>query len=489
MFNDQKKYLQFVYITSDLICLAILYFFIISLFTSSTNGYFFSILSKPIIGNYCYKECLFLVLFLGFLFIPVVLMVVFKVYQSIDGPKSQKVYYQSIVLCTIVIGIVFLSLLFFDVPLKENAYFSFISGLILLLMLAFNRIYIFHFIKKSSSNHNIVKHLLLVGTGFNAQAISSYIENHPEKGLRVTGFLTNKDDEIGKMILNKKILGKTDNLNKIVNELYIDCVVYTGDYKSTRYHKSLIKSCSIMGIDFATTELKLNNKIIKVTNNKRIFSEHIGNIELKIVKFVYISPEASFLKRVFDFTASSILVVLCLPLWVVISITIKLTSQGPVLFRQERIGKYGKKFILFKFRSMVAGAEKMQESLMHLNEMDGPAFKIKHDPRQTIAGKFLRQTSLDELPQLFNVIKGDISLVGPRPAIKKEVICYSPFERKRLSVMQGITCIWQISGRNKIKFDEWMKLDLMYVETRSSSQDFKILFKTIPAVLLKKGAR
>jgi lipopolysaccharide/colanic/teichoic acid biosynthesis glycosyltransferase len=172
----------------------------------------------------------------------------------------------------------------------------------------------------------------------------------------------------------------------------------------------------------------------------------------------------------------------------VIPIAIKLSSSGPIFFPQERIGRYGKKFILFKFRSMVVGAEEMQQSLMHLNEMDGPAFKIKEDPRQTIAGKFLRRSSLDELPQLFNVIKGDISLVGPRPAIESEVVNYSPNERKRLSLMQGITCIWQVSGRNKIKFHEWMQLDLMYIENWSLAQDFKILFRTIPAVLFKKGA-
>ncbi|MDA3787436.1 MAG: sugar transferase, partial [Desulfobacula sp.] len=344
----------------------------------------------------------------------------------------------------------------------------------------------FYHIKKGSSNNNFIKHLLLVGTGFNAQSISDYIENHPECGLRLTGFLTNQDDEIGKMISNKKILGKAGNLNTIVSEYYTDCVLYAGDNGYTNYHESIIKSCRIMGIDFATTELELHNEAI---NNKHIFSEHIGNIELKVIKFVYISPQASFLKRVFDFIVSSIIIVLFLPIWVVIPIVIKLTSPGPVFFRQERIGKYGKKFILFKFRSMVVDAENMQESLIYLNEMDGPAFKIKNDPRLTSAGKFLRKTSLDELPQLFNVIKGDISLVGPRPAIENEVIHYRPQERKRLSLMQGITCIWQVSGRNKIKFDEWMKLDLMYVDTWSTAQDLKILFKTIPAVLLKKGAR
>ena len=485
MFNDQKRYLQFVYITSDLICLTILYYFLIPLFLKLNGPFFFPILSEPRIGGFFYNTFLFIGLSPVCIFIPLVFMVVLKVYHRINVQNIQTICYQSIILCIITVGILFISHLFFGFALKENAFVCVISGLLLLPMLVLNRFYILYLIKKSSSNNNIVKHLLLVGTGFNAQAISSYIENHPEKGLRVTGFLTNQDDEIGKMISNKKILGKVDNLNKLVSEHYTDCVLYTQDKDFAPYHESIIKSCSIMGIDFATTELELHNKLI---NNKRIFSEHIGNIELKIVKFVYISPEASFLKRMFDFTASLILIILLLPIWVAISMAIKLTSQGPVFFRQERIGKYGKKFILFKFRSMVVDAEKMQESLIHLNEMDGPAFKIKNDPRQTTIGKFLRQTSLDELPQLFNVIKGDISLVGPRPAIEREVIHYSPTERKRLSVRQGITCIWQVSGRNEIKFEEWMELDLMYINTWSQVQDIKILFKTIPAVLLKKGA-
>ena len=487
MFNDQKKYLQFVYITSDLICLTILYYLIIPFFSQIICRCFFSISFEPVMDNHFYNICGFVFLYLLSMLIPIILMIVFKAYRSIDRPDIVKIFYQPVVLC-IVTGaeILFISLFCFDFILKEAVYFSIISGLLLFLMLVLNRIYILYRIKKSSSNGNLIKHLLLVGTGVNAQSISGYIEKHPEYGLRVTGFLTDKDDEIGQTISNKRILGKVENLVKIVSEHYTDCVLYTGGDELIQHHESLIKNCRIMGIDFATTKLELDNQTI---NNKHIFSEHIGSIELKVIKFVYISPRSSFLKRVFDFTASSILIVLCLPIWVVIPIAIKLTSPGPVFFRQERIGKHGKKFILFKFRSMVDGAENMQESLMHLNEMDGPAFKIKHDPRQTSAGKFLRQSSLDELPQLFNVVKGDISLVGPRPAIEKEVIRYHPNERKRLSLMQGITCIWQVSGRNKIKFDEWMKLDLMYVDTWTSAQDLKILFKTIPAVLLKKGAR
>lgn len=343
-----------------------------------------------------------------------------------------------------------------------------------------------HLIKKSSSNNNLIKHLLLAGTGFKAQSISAYIENHPECGLRITGFLTDKDDEIGKKISNKKILGKAEDLIQIVHNNYTDCVVYTEELEDTRCHKVLLQGCSVMGIDFATTQEEFHDKAV---GKKRIFSERIGNIELKIKKFVYVTPQASFSKRVFDLIFSLMLITLFLPFFVVVPILIKLTSHGPVFFRQERIGKYGKRFILFKFRSMVQDAENMQEKFLYLNEMDGPAFKIEHDPRQTKIGKILRKTSFDELPQLFNVVKGDISLVGPRPAIENEVIQYSPVDRKRLSMIQGITCIWQISGRNRVKFDEWMKLDLNYFtgiclnnigDFQGAMESFKIIHETEP---------
>ena len=143
---------------------------------------------------------------------------------------------------------------------------------------------------------------------------------------------------------------------------------------------------------------------------------------------------------------------------------------------------------MYKFRTMVVGAEKMQDKVMHLNEMDGPVFKIRDDPRHTRMGKFLRKTSLDELPQLFNVFVGNMSLVGPRPPIMKEVLQYRLWQRKRLSVKQGVTCLWQVTGRNEIKFDEWMKLDMQYIENWSLTLDFKILLMTVKAVVSQKGA-
>ena len=194
------------------------------------------------------------------------------------------------------------------------------------------------------------------------------------------------------------------------------------------------------------------------------------------------------LKRLVDASLSLIVLVLLSPLFLLVALLIKLTSPGPVFFVQNRVGMNQRKFRLYKFRSMVVDAEAKMAELAHLNERDGPAFKIENDPRITRIGRFLRKTSIDELPQLLNVLSGEMSLVGPRPPLPDEVKKYEWLFRKRLSVKPGITCIWQISGRNHVSFDRWMEMDHEYVENWSLWLDLKILFKTVPAVLLSRGA-
>ncbi len=174
---------------------------------------------------------------------------------------------------------------------------------------------------------------------------------------------------------------------------------------------------------------------------------------------------------------------------VVIGAMIKLTSRGPVVYSQVRCGLYGRKFVLYKLRSMKDGAEDVLWEIKHLNEMDGPVFKMRNDPRVTPLGRFLRRSSIDEWPQFWNVLKGDMSLVGPRAPLPEEVKEYSRWQRRRLSVKPGITCLWQVSGRNEIDFHEWMKLDLHYNDNWSLLLDVKILLRTFPVVLLGKGAR
>jgi lipopolysaccharide/colanic/teichoic acid biosynthesis glycosyltransferase len=176
------------------------------------------------------------------------------------------------------------------------------------------------------------------------------------------------------------------------------------------------------------------------------------------------------------------------PIVGLVALLIRLTTGGKIIFRQTRCGLNGRSFTLYKFRTMVEDAEERRRELMHLNEMKGPVFKLRRDPRVTQVGKFLRKFSLDEIPQLWNVIRGDMSLVGPRPPIPEEVAQYQRWQRRRLAMKPGLTCLWQISGRNEIDFDQWMRLDLEYIDNWSPSLDLKILLKTIPVVLTGKGA-
>jgi lipopolysaccharide/colanic/teichoic acid biosynthesis glycosyltransferase len=195
-----------------------------------------------------------------------------------------------------------------------------------------------------------------------------------------------------------------------------------------------------------------------------------------------------FGKRFLDVIGALVALVVGAPILLVSAILIKLESPGPVLYRSTRIGRGGRPFTFLKLRSMVDGADRHRQHLNHLNECDGPVFKISRDPRVTRIGRFLRTTSIDEIPQFMNVLRGEMSMVGPRPPIPEEVAHYEPWQMRRLDVRPGITCLWQISGRSRIGFQEWMRLDLEYIKHQSFGLDAKILVRTIPAVLSREGA-
>jgi exopolysaccharide biosynthesis polyprenyl glycosylphosphotransferase len=217
-----------------------------------------------------------------------------------------------------------------------------------------------------------------------------------------------------------------------------------------------------------------------------------GNFEDKAVISHYTAafdPFSLFIKRIVDIAGSLILLISLAPAFLIVSLLIKQDSPGPVFFMQDRVGLGKRRFRLYKFRTMVADAEKRMREIEHLNEVSGPVFKIREDPRITRTGKFLRKTSIDELPQLINVLKGDMSLVGPRPLPIRD---YNGFDedwhRRRFSVRPGITCLWQCNGRSDITFDKWMRLDMEYIDNWSLLLDLKILAMTIPAVLRGSGA-
>jgi exopolysaccharide biosynthesis polyprenyl glycosylphosphotransferase len=196
----------------------------------------------------------------------------------------------------------------------------------------------------------------------------------------------------------------------------------------------------------------------------------------------------SFWKRFFDVLLSSIALVVLIPLFLLTALCVKLEDGGPVFYTQYRVGKDGKQFKIYKFRSMCVNADEKLEELKEFDETDGPVFKMSNDPRVTKVGRIIRKASIDELPQLANIIRGDMSIVGPRPPLPREVEQYTPEQMKRLAVKPGLTCYWQCSGRNSLSFDEWMELDRRYIRERSLGVDLKIILKTVPAVLTGRGA-
>lgn len=193
-------------------------------------------------------------------------------------------------------------------------------------------------------------------------------------------------------------------------------------------------------------------------------------------------------KRVIDVVCSGVALIVLSPIFIAVTIAIKIESNGPAVFKQKRVGKNGTKFIMYKFRSMVIDAEELKDKLKTQNEMSGPMFKIKDDPRVTKVGKFIRKTSIDELPQLLNVLKGEMSLVGPRPSLPKEVAQFEPWMMRRFDVKAGLTCYWQVAGRNNIGFKEWMKMDVYYVKTRNLKTDIKLIWKTVWVLFGDKNA-
>jgi len=195
------------------------------------------------------------------------------------------------------------------------------------------------------------------------------------------------------------------------------------------------------------------------------------------------------LKRIIDVIGALGGIILTCPVMIIVAIWIKLDSKGPVFFAQNRVGKRGKQFTMYKFRSMCSGAEYLLNELKDDNEMSGPMFKMKDDPRITKIGKFVRKTSIDELPQLFNILKGDMSIVGPRPSLPKEVKQFTTFQKRRLVAKPGLTCYWQVNGRSDVSFKEWMKMDALYIEERNTWIDIVLIFKTVGVLFGDEGAR
>lgn len=242
-------------------------------------------------------------------------------------------------------------------------------------------------------------------------------------------------------------------------------------------------------IDFDSSDQVRELLIRRFEDLRGTTLRHRLNFHLKRLAWITVVRGAYLVKRLLDMAGSAVLMLVLSPVFIGIALAIRLDSPGPIFFKQTRVGRYGQYFSMWKFRSMYIDAEARKQALMAQNEMSGGViFKMKNDPRITRIGRFIRRASIDELPQLWNVFKGEMSLVGPRPALPSEVNQYSLAERRRLEVIPGITCIWQVSGRSDIPFDKQVHLDVEYIESQSFWLDLRLLLLTVPAVLLGKGA-
>jgi len=297
----------------------------------------------------------------------------------------------------------------------------------------------------------------------------------------VCSFLTWPGEVVTKP-LSGAVLGLSSELPQILNVRAFDEVYLCGLPDRQGAVQEAVGVCETYGVPFALPAYN-----VRLGRAQPVASKAVADGFLHYVTGGA-RPEHRALKRLLDIAGSAAGLWILFPFLLVIAGLVKLTSRGPVFFRQVRVGLHGKKFNMLKFRSMVSNAEELKAKLLAQNEQQGPVFKMKHDPRVTPVGRILRKYSIDELPQLVNVLRGDMTLVGPRPPVPQEVAQYEPWQHRRLSVPPGLTCLWQVSGRNDVAFDDWMYLDLQYIDHWSMGQDIGLILKTVPAVVSGRGS-
>ncbi|MFC0875460.1 sugar transferase [Saccharicrinis sp. FJH2] len=302
----------------------------------------------------------------------------------------------------------------------------------------------------------------------------------PDWGYKIYGILTTDEQIISKYSKECKIYESDVELSDIIDNVAIEEVIYCKSFFDQNEIQNYIYTCAEVGVVFRMQSQLLS--FVKVQSKVSYLSQ-MPFLTFRNTPDNYIALKMKVLS---DVLISGFILILISPLMLIIAALIKLDG-GPIFFKQKRMGLHGKHFYCLKFRTMVTNAEELKAKLMHLNEQEGPVFKIKNDPRITKIGQFLRKTSLDELPQFINVLRGDMSIVGPRPPIPSEVKQYERWQSRRLSMKPGITCIWQVSGRNNIPFHEWMKMDMQYIDNWSLKLDFLILLKTVRVVLTGDG--
>lgn len=324
--------------------------------------------------------------------------------------------------------------------------------------------------------------VLIIGSGRRAHLLADQLQAASVWGVQIVGFLDPAGESAGRRA-DDEILGHVREISSVLRDNVVEDVIVAVPRSMLGDVQTIIDACQEEGV-----RLRFMADIYDF-QAARIGLSQVNNIPL--LGFEPVAREAGALlaKRFFDVFVTVLSMPLLLPILLVTAIAIRIDSPGPIFFFQDRIGLHKRPFKMFKFRSMIPDAESKMHEVEHLNEADGPNFKIQNDPRVTRVGRFIRKTSIDELPQLLNVLFGDMSLVGPRPMSRRDVNLFDKgIQRKRFSVRPGVTCLWQISGRSDLSFDDWLKLDLKYIDSWSFWLDIQILMRTIPVVLKGSGA-
>lgn len=422
--------------------------------------------------------------YLPFLILYVVLTPVFFVVDGVyrTWPRSWMDQVYRITNATAKVTVLMLAITFVFRPRYYSRVMLIEVGLLTILLLALVRGaegFALAYLRKKGVG---IRRVVIVGAGEVGRTVMRTIVARPDLGYRVVGFVDDNPNKGYTDIGRFKALGPLDNLPAILDEERPDEVIITLPWMYHRKIMGIVRDCERRNVRARIVPDLFQMSLTQVN------VEDLGGVPLIGVRTVSISKGALLVKRLIDVTVAVVGLLLCAPLFGLIALAIRLDSPGPVIFRQTRVGLRGRHFEMYKFRSMHVGAQEQQDMLADLNEADGPIFKIRDDPRLTRVGRFLRRLSLDELPQLVNVLRGEMSLVGPRPPIPAEVEKYQEWHKKRLEAPPGMTGLWQVSGRSRLPFDEMVLLDIYYIENWSLWLDFKILMRTIPKVLLGEGA-
>jgi exopolysaccharide biosynthesis polyprenyl glycosylphosphotransferase len=334
-------------------------------------------------------------------------------------------------------------------------------------------------VRRSRQRSRLTFRTLIIGANPEAERLAATMQTK-ELGFLPVGFVAGSMDEL--RLDDQRVLGPIDCIRELIREAKADCLFVASSAVTAEDVVQIMKARRLENI-----EVRFTANLPTVLSS-RLAPQTIGGVMTLSVNVPQLTRFQAAAKRACDVLLSGLGLLLLAPFFAVVALAIKLTSRGPVIFRQERTGLRGRPFTLLKFRTMVADADQLLDTLREQNQADGPLFKLRHDPRVTRIGRILRRSSIDELPQLLNVLKGEMSLVGPRPPLASEVTLYEEWQLDRLEVRPGITGLWQVSGRSELSFEDYVRLDLFYVENWSIAYDLFILSKTVPLLVSARGA-